>query len=73
MIINEIWKRQPRQYQDVSDDNSQPKLGQLRKTRLTLRHLNKLRQMNDLRTYEFAEKMDKIKDQYQPPPAAPTM
>ena len=73
MIINEIYQRAPKQLQDVADDNSQPKFGQLRKTRLTLRQLNKLRQMNDLRTYEFAEKMDKIKDQYNPPPAAPAV
>ena len=71
MIIKELWERSPKQYQDVAQDNSQPKFGQLRKTRLTLKQLNKLRQMNDLRTYEFAEKMKKTKEMYAPPPAAP--
>jgi hypothetical protein len=71
MIIKELWERNPKQYQDVAQDNSQPRFGQLRKTRLTLKQLNKLRQMNDLRTYEFAEKMKKVKEMYAPPPAAP--
>jgi hypothetical protein len=71
MIIKELWERNPKQYQDVAQDNSQPRFSQLRKTRLTLKQLNKLRQMNDLRTYEFAEKMKKVKEMYAPPPAAP--
>jgi hypothetical protein len=73
MIIREIWERAPKQYQDVAQDNSQPQFGQLRKTRLTLRQLNKLRQMNDLRSYEFAEKMKRVREQYAPPPAPPAM
>ena len=69
MIIKELWERPPRQYQDIAQDNSQPQLGQLRKSRLTLRQLNKLRQMNDVRAYEFAEKIKKVKKMYTPPPA----
>ena len=71
MILNELYQRQPEAYQDVSQDNSQPKLGDLRKTRLTLRQLRKLRQMNDVRTYEYKEKLKLIKQQYAPPPAPP--
>ena len=48
MILNEFFKKEPEAYQDLADDNSQPELGDLRKTRLTLRQLNKLRQMNDV-------------------------
>jgi hypothetical protein len=73
MILNEIYSREAEAYQDLSQDNSQPKLGNLRKTRLTLRQLNKLRQMNDVRTYEFKEKLKKVKKQYAPPPAAPAL
>lgn len=68
MILNEIYDTQPPAYQDLSADNSQPKLGELRKTRLTLRQINKLRMMNDVRSYEFKEKLKKIKAQYSPPP-----
>ena len=71
MILNEIYERSPEAYQDVGQDNSQPQLGDLRKTRLTLRQLNKLRQMNDVRSYEYKEKLKHIKKQYAPAAAAP--
>lgn len=73
MILNEIYSRKAEAYQDLSQDNSQPRLGNLRKTRLTLRQLNKLRQMNDVRSYEFKEKLKKVKKQYAPPAAAPAL
>jgi hypothetical protein len=73
MILNEIYSREPEAYQDVSQDNSQPELNNLRKTRLTLRQLNKLRQMNDVRSWEYKEKLKKVKKQYAPPPAAPAL
>jgi hypothetical protein len=71
MILNEIYSREPGAYQDISQDNSQPRLGNLRKTRLTLRQLNKLRQMQDVRSYEYKQKLKQVKKQYAPPPAAP--
>ena len=71
MILNELYERSPEAFQDISQDNSQPKLGDLRKTRLTLRQLRKLRQMNDVRTYEYKEKLKNIRKQYAPPAAPP--
>jgi len=71
MILKELYQRSPAQYQDLSQDNSQPTLKNLRKTRLTLMQLNKIRRMNDLRQYEFDEKIKKVKKMYSPPPAAP--
>lgn len=73
MILNELYKKQPEGYQDVSQDNSQPTYGDLRKTRLTLRQLRKLRMMNDVRTFEYKEKLALIKKQYSPPAAPPAM
>jgi hypothetical protein len=73
MILNELYHKQPDSYQDVSQDNSQPTLGSFRKTRLTLRQLNKLRQMNDTRTYEYNEKLKLVRQQYAPPPEAPAL
>ena len=73
MILNEIYERSPEAYQDVSQDNSQPRLGNLRKTRLTLRQLNKLRQMNDVRSFEYKEKLKQVKKQYAPPAAPPAL
>jgi hypothetical protein len=73
MILNEIYSREPEAYQDVAQDNSQPKLNDLRKTRLTLRQLNKLRQMNDVRSFEYKEKLKQVKKQYAPPAAPAAM
>lgn len=69
MILNEIYQKSPEAYQDLSQDNSQTRLQNLRTTRLTLRQINKLRQMNDVRSYEYKEKLKDIRAQYAPPPA----
>jgi hypothetical protein len=66
MILNEIYSREPAAYQDLSQDNSQPRLGDLRKTRLTLKQINKLRQMNDVRSFEYKEKLKSVRQQYAP-------
>jgi hypothetical protein len=68
MILNELYDRSPDPYQNLSQDNSQPEMGQLRKTRLTLRQIKKLREMNDLRDKEFREKLKFVRLQYAPPP-----
>jgi hypothetical protein len=73
MLLQEFWKKDPKAYQDLEQDNSQPELGDLRKTKLTLKQLNKLRQMNDIRTVEYKEKLKLIKQQYAPPAAPPMM
>ena len=69
MILREFWDKEPQAYQDLSQDNSQITLKDLRKSRLTLRQLNKLRKMNDVRAVEFKEKLRDIRKQYAPPPA----
>jgi hypothetical protein len=73
MILNEIYRREPSAFQDLAADNSQIQLNDLRKTRLTLNQINKLRRLNDVRTFEYKEKLEKIRKQYAPPPAAPGM
>jgi prephenate dehydrogenase len=67
MLLTEVFDQSPEAYQDLSQDNSQPSLQNLRKTRLTLKQINKLRQMNDVRSYEHKEKLEKIARQYAPP------
>jgi hypothetical protein len=71
MILNEFWHKEPGAYQDLDNDNSQTQLGDLRKTHLTLRQLNKLRKMNDVRTVEYKEKLKLVRQQYAPAPAPP--
>jgi hypothetical protein len=68
MLLQEFWDKEPEAYQDLSQDNSQVELKDLRKSRLTLRQLNKLRKMNDVRAYEYKEKLKLVKQQYSPPP-----
>lgn len=67
MILLELFQRSPEAYQDVAQDNSQPRLGDLRKTKLTLRQINKLRKLNDVRGFEFKERIKNIQQQYAPP------
>ena len=67
MNLFEFFEAAKEGYQDVADDNSQPQLGDLRKTKLTLKQINKLRQLNDVRAYEYQEKVKQVKKQYAPP------
>ena len=67
MILLELYQRENSAYQDVAQDNSQPKLGDLRKTKLTLRQINKLRRLNDIRQIEFSERLERVQRQYAPP------
>jgi hypothetical protein len=67
MILLELFSREKSAYQDLSQDNSQPRLGDLRKTKLTLRQINKLRRLNDVRGFEFKERLEKVRRQYAPP------
>lgn len=69
MILNEFWSKEPEAYQDLGQDNSNVQLGDLRKTHLTLKQLNKLRKMNDVRTVEYKEKLKLVRQQYAPAPA----
>ena len=73
MILNEFYNKDPDAYQDLEQDNSQLELGDLRKTHLTLRQLNKLRRMNDVRMVEYKEKLKLVRQQYAPAPEAPAM
>jgi hypothetical protein len=67
MLLQEMFEQSPEAYQDLTQDNSQPRLKELRKTRLTLDQIKKLRQMVDMRMVEFKEKLVDIQKQYKPP------
>jgi hypothetical protein len=71
MILQEVFEKEEDAYYDPEDDNSQLKLSDLRKTKLTLLQLNKLRKMNDVRAYEQAEKIKYVQAQYAPKVEAP--
>lgn len=59
-------------YQDTEADNSKPRWKESRKTKLTLRQIRKLRKMFDVRNFERAKTLEKVRKQYKPeaPPPA---
>ena len=69
MNILEIFEPMPAGYQTEKEDNSALKLSDLRKTRLTLKQLNRLRIMNDVRKLEHEKKIEAVQTQYKAPPA----
>ena len=70
MNLFELYDELPAGYATEKDDNSVIKLRDLRKTRLTLAHLNKLRMANDIRKFEKEEEIKQVSDQYKPPAEA---
>lgn len=69
MRLYEMFDERPEDYTSEKDDHSVMKLSDLRKTRLTLAHLNKLRMANDVRKLEAEQSQEHIKQQYSAPPA----
>ena len=71
MILTEMFTDQNSEYQDLSKDQSQIKVTDLRKTRLTLAQINQLRKMNDQRNVEKNENLVKIRKMYGQPAQPP--
>lgn len=70
MYITDIFEDIPTPYRTEKDDNSVKKMGELRKSRLTLAQIKRLRMMNDLRKYEEQKKIESLSKQYKPAAAA---
>jgi len=73
MNILEIFEPVPDGYQTEKDDHTTLKLSDLRKTKLTLKQLNRLRIMNDIRKLEHEKKIETVQTQYKAPAAAAPM
>jgi len=58
-------------YQTEKDDNTVMRLNDLRKTKITLRQLNRLRIMNDVRKLEHEKDLEQVQNQYKAPAAQP--
>lgn len=67
MKLLEMFEPSPPGLQDVDADNSQTKWGDSRKTKLTLRQINKLRRMQEVREYERSQNLKQVRKQYSPP------
>lgn len=66
MLLLEFFNASPEGWQEIEDDQSQPKWGETRKTKLTLGMISKLRKMNDVQAYERAKDLKLIRAQYKP-------
>jgi len=66
MFITELFDGRLPGYRTEEDDNSVVKLADLRKTKLTLGHINKVRMANDVRRFEHEDKLKKVSKQYKP-------
>ena len=64
MFITDIFEDIPTPYRTEKDDNSVKKMGELRKSRLTLAQIKRLRMMNDLRKFEEQKKVEILSKQY---------
>lgn len=64
MNLLEIFEKPPGGYHSEKEDNTSSKPREPRKTRLTLAQINKLRVMNDVRSYEKEKKIEAVKKQY---------
>ena len=60
MNLYEFFNVDYKSYQDKEDDNSRLDLSDTRKTRLTLRQIQKLRLMNDIREVEQKNEIDRL-------------
>ena len=60
MKLFEFYEAPPEGYQEQEDDNSVPQLGELRKTKLTLKQISKMRKMYDMRNYEKTTEQTRI-------------
>jgi uncharacterized protein YkwD len=66
----ELFDQSPDGYHDEKADQSVAKMSDSRKTRLTLAHLNQLRQSHDVRKLEHEKKLEAVAKQYAPAPEA---
>lgn len=73
MLIIELFEPAAPGYREENDDNSVMHLSDMRKTKLTFAHINKLRMANDVRKYEHEDKLKQVSKQYKPAAEAGAM
>lgn len=71
MNLLEVFGNDLPGYRTEKDDNTPVRLSDLRKTKVTLKQLNRLRIMNDVRKLEHEQDLEKIRTQYKAPAAPP--
>lgn len=69
MLLFELFKNYKEPFFDPSEDGTQNKIKDVRKTRLTLRQINKLRRMEEMRKIENERYKSRLKKIYATPMA----
>ena len=69
MLLTEIYTAGAPGYNQPENDQSEPSLKDVRKTRLTLSQINSLRLMNDVRRFEEESRLTDIQRQFGAKPA----
>lgn len=69
MNLLEMFDEPPKGYRTEKDDNTSLKLSDVRKTQLTLKQINRLRIMNDVRKLEHEQDLVRVQTQFKAPPA----
>ena len=64
MNIVDIFETNSQGRRTESEDNTAVTQSDLRKTKLTLKQINRLRIMNDVRTLEHEQKLKSVQNQY---------
>ena len=64
MLLNEMFSEYDTGYESAGDDQETPRLKDLRKTKLTLGHIQQLRKMADVRKFEKQRELENIQMQY---------
>ena len=60
-----------KEYYDAEDDNyNNRQIDDVRKSRLTLKHINRLRKQREVHNIEHASRMERVKKIYAKPPQA---
>jgi len=71
MRLMEMFDDNMKGYRTEKDDNTVMNLSDLRKTKITLRQINRLRIMNDVRKLEHEKDLEQVQNQYKAPAAQP--
>lgn len=71
MRLMEMFDDNMTGYRTEKDDNTVMHLNDLRKTKITLRQINRLRIMNDVRKLEHEKDLEQVQNQYKAPAAQP--
>lgn len=66
MRVTDLFETDDIGYHSEQEDNSPKKMGELRKSRLTIMQIRRLRQMNDIRKFEEEKKIQALSKQYKP-------